>query len=149
MISLDSHSFIQQSYQTSRTGLTGTEAVEGRPLVRRRENVVLNIGWRYFRAAYRCSFALLCPTLWDPMDYSTSGLPVHHQLLEPTQTNVHWVGDAIQSSHPLLSPSLPALNLSQHQGLCKWVSSSYQVSKVLELQPQHQSFQWIFRTDFL
>ena len=63
-----------------------------------------------------------CPTLCDPMDYSTPGLPVHHQLPESTQTHVHWVADAIQSSHPLLSPSPPALNLSQHQGLFKWVS---------------------------
>ena len=63
--------------------------------------------------------------------------------------HVHWVGDAIQPFHPLLSPSPLALNLSQHQGLFKWVSSSHQVTKVLELQLQHQSFQWIFRVDFL
>ena len=88
-------------------------------------------------------------TLSDPMDCSTPGLPVHHQLPELTQTYVHWVGDAIQPSHPLSSPSPPALNLSQHQGLFKWVSSSYQVAKVLEFQLQHQSFQWISRTDFL
>ena len=74
---------------------------------------------------------------------------VHHQLPEFTQTHVHWVGDAIQPSHPLSSPSLPALNLSQHQGLFKWVHSSDQVAKGLEFQLQHQSFQWIFRTDFL
>ena len=73
-----------------------------------------------------------CPTLWDPMNHSTPGFPVHHQLLESTQTHVHWVGDAIQPSHPLLSPSPPALNLSEHQGLFKWVSSSQQVGKVLE-----------------
>ena len=60
-----------------------------------------------------------CPTLCDPMDCSTPGLPVHHQLLESTQTHVHEVGDAIQPSHPLSSPSPPALNLSQHQGLFK------------------------------
>ena len=89
------------------------------------------------------------PTLCDPMDYSTPGLPVHHQLLEFTQTHVHWVSDAIQPSHPLLSPSPPAFNLSQHQGLFKWVSSSHQVAKELEFQLQHQSFQWLFRTDFL
>ena len=69
-----------------------------------------------------------CPTLCDPMDHSTPGLPVHHQLLGFTQTHVHWVSDAIQPSHPLSSPSLPALNLSQHQGLFKWVSSSRQVA---------------------
>ena len=82
------------------------------------------------------------------MDCSTPGFPVHHQLLELTQTHVHHVSDAIQPSHPLPFPS-PALNLSQHQGLFKWVSSSHEVAKVLELQLQHQSFQWIFRTDFL
>ena len=64
-----------------------------------------------------------CPTLCDPMNCSTSCLPVHHQVPESTQTHVHWVGDAIQSSHPLLPPSPPALNLSQHKGLLKWVSS--------------------------
>ena len=88
-------------------------------------------------------------TLWDPMDCSTPGFPVHHQLPEPTQTHVHRVNDAIQLSHPLLSPSPPALNLSQYQGLFKWVSSSHQVAKVLEFQLKHQFFQWIFRTDFL
>ena len=95
------------------------------------------------------SVAQLCPTLCDPMNCSIPGLPVHHQLPEPTQTHVPWVGDAIQPSHPLSSPSPPALNLSQSQGLFQWVSSSHQVAKVLEFQLQHQSFQWIFRTDFL
>ena len=89
-----------------------------------------------------------CPTLCNPMNHSTPGLPVHHQLLESTQTHVHWVSDAIQPSHPLSSPS-PALNLSQHQGLFKWVSSSHQVAKVLEFQPQPQSFQWTPGTDLL
>ena len=74
------------------------------------------------------------------MNCSTPGLPVHHQLLEATQTHVHWVRDAIQPSHPLLSPSPPALNFSQHEGLFKWVSSLHQVPKVLEFQLQHQSF---------
>ena len=90
-----------------------------------------------------------CSALCDPMDCSTPGLPVHHQLPEFTQTHVHWVGDAIQPSHPLLSTSPLALNLSQHQGLFKWVSSLHQVAKVLEFQLQHQSFQWTFRTDLL
>ena len=71
-----------------------------------------------------------------PMNPSTPGLPVHHQLPESTQTHVHWVSDAIQPSHSLSSPSPPALNLSQHQGLFKWVSSSHQVAKVLEFQLQ-------------
>ena len=82
------------------------------------------------------------------MDCSTPGFPVHHQLPEFTQTHVHCSGDAIQPSHPLSSHS-PAFNLSQHQGIFQWVSSSHQVAKVSELQLQHQSFQWIFRTDFL
>ena len=79
------------------------------------------------------------------MDGSVPGFPVHHQLPEFTQTHIHWVSDAIQTSHPLSSPSPPAFNLSQHQGLL-WVSSLHKVAKVLELQLQHQSFQWIFRT---
>ena len=83
------------------------------------------------------------------MNHNTPGLPVHHQLPESTQTHVHRVGDAIQPSHPLSSPSLPALHLSQNQGLFQWVSSLHQVARVLELQLQHQSFEWIFRTDFL
>ena len=95
------------------------------------------------------SVAQSCPTLCNPMNHSRPGLPVHHQLPEFTQTHVHWVGDAIQPSHPLSSPSPPVFNLSQHQGFFKWVSSSHQVAKVLELQLQHQSLQWIFRTDFL
>ena len=86
------------------------------------------------------SVAQSCPTLWDPMNRSTPGLPVHRQLLEFTQTNVHWVDDAIQPSDPLLSPSPPAPNPSQHQGLFQWVNSSHKVAKVLEFQPQHQSF---------
>ena len=90
-----------------------------------------------------------CPTLCYPMKWSMPGLPVHHQHLEFTQTHVHCVSDAIRPSHPLSSPSLPALNLSQHQGLFKWVSSLHQVAKLLEFQLQHQSFQWKPRTDFL
>ena len=77
------------------------------------------------------SVAQSCPTLCDPMNCSTPSLPVRHQLPEFTQTHVHWVGDAIQPSHPLSSPSLPAFNLSQHQCLFHWVSSSHQVAKVL------------------
>ena len=90
-----------------------------------------------------------CPTLWDPMNRSTPGLPVHHQLPEFTQTHAHRVGDAIQPSHPLLPPSPPAPNPSQHQGLFQWVNSSHEVAKVLEFQRQHQSFQWTPRTDLL
>ena len=83
----------------------------------------------------------------NPTNRSEPGLPVHRQLLEFTQTHVHWVSDAIQPSHPLSVPSPPTLNLSQHQGLFKWVSSLHQVAKVLGL--QHQSFQWTLRTDLL
>ena len=81
--------------------------------------------------------------LCNPMDCSTLGFTVHHYLPEFAETHVHWVGDAIQPSHPLLPPSPPAFNLSQHQGLSQWFGSSHQVAKVLELQLQHQSFQWI------
>ena len=71
------------------------------------------------------SFAQSCLTLWDPMDCNTPGLPVHHQLPGFTQSHVHWIGDAIQPSHPLSSPSSPSFNLPQHQDLFKWVSSSH------------------------
>ena len=89
------------------------------------------------------SVAQSCLTLCDPVNHSMPGLPVHHQLPEFTQTHVHWVGDTIQPSHPLSSPSPPAPNLPHHQGLFKWVSSLHQVAKVLEFQLQHQFFQWI------
>ena len=85
-----------------------------------------------------------CPTLFDPMDGSTPGLPVHHRLPDFAQTHVHRVSDAIQLSHPLLSPSPPAFNHPQHQGLFQWVTSSHQVAKGLKFQLQHQPFQWIF-----
>ena len=88
-----------------------------------------------------------CPTLCDPMDWSTPGFPVLHHLLELAETHVHWVSEAMQSSCPLWSPSPPALNLSQPQGLLQWVDSSHEVAKVLEL--QHQSFQWVFRVHSL
>ena len=90
-----------------------------------------------------------CSVMSHPVDCSTPGFSVHHQLPELAQTHIHQVGDAIQPSHPLSSPSLFAFNLSQHQDLFQEVSSLHQVAKVLEFQPQHQSFQWIFRTDFL
>ena len=87
-------------------------------------------------------------TLCDPMDCNKPRFPVHHQLLELAQTHVHWVSDAIQPSHPLSFPS-PTFSLSQHQGLFQWVSFLHQVAKVLKLQLQHQSFQWIFKTVLL
>ena len=95
------------------------------------------------------SVAQSCPTLCDPMSCSTLGLPVQHQLPESTQTHVHCIGDAIQPSHPLSSPSPLVLNLSQHQDLLKWVSSSHQAAKVLEFQLQYQSLQWTPRNDLL
>ena len=84
-----------------------------------------------------CSVAQSCPTLCDPMDYSMSGFPVHHQLPELAQTHVHWVDDANKASHPLSPPSPPFLNLSEHQGLFQWVGSSHQVAKVLQFQLWH------------
>ena len=83
------------------------------------------------------------------MNGNKPGLPVHHQLPEFTQIHVHRISDVIQPSHPLSSPSPPALNLSQHQGLLKWVSSLHQVAKILEFQLQYQSFQWTPRTGLL
>ena len=80
------------------------------------------------------SVAQSCPTLCNPMNCSTPGLPVHQQLLEFTQTHVHQVGDAIQPSHRLSSPFSPAPNPSQHQSLFQWVNSSHEVAKVLECQ---------------
>ena len=94
------------------------------------------------------SVAQSCPTLCDPMNHHTPGLPVHHQLPEFTQTHVHRVSDAIQPSHPLSSPS-PAPNPSQHQRLFQWVNSSHEVSKVLEFQFRHHCLQRNLRTDLL
>ena len=107
---------------------------------------LISIPLRYIHIS---SVAQSCLTLSDPMNCSTPGLPVHHQLPESTQTHVHWVGDAIWPSHALSTPSPPALNPSHHQSLFKWVSSSHQVAKVLEFRLQHQSFQWTPRTDLL
>ena len=102
----------------------------------------------YCKSVQFSSIAQLCLTLCGPMDAAhQASLSINNS--EFTQTHVHWVGDAIQPSHPLLSPSPPAFNLSQHQGLFKWVSSSHQVAKVSKFQLHHQSLQWIFRTDFL
>ena len=105
-------------------------------LLQRKANVVSHFSW----------VAQSCPTLCDPMDCSTPGLPVHHHLPEFTQTHVHWVDDAIQPSHPVSFPSPSALILSQHQDLFQLVGSSHQVAEVLELQLQRQS---IFGVDFL
>ena len=101
------------------------------------------------KPSWCCSVAKTRPTLWDHMNCSMPGFPVLHCLLEFAQTHVHWVSDAFQPSHLLSSPSPPVLNPSQHQCLFQSVGSSHQVAKVLEPQLQHQSFQWIFRVDFL
>ena len=85
----------------------------------------------------------MCLTLCDYMNCRTPGFPILHYPLEFAQTHVHWVSDTIQPFHPLLPSSPSALNLSQHQGLFQWVSSSHQMAKVPEFQLQHQSFQWM------
>ena len=90
-----------------------------------------------------------CPTLCDPMDCSTTGYPVHHQLPELKETHVHWVQDAIQPTHPQSIPFSSCIQSFPASGSFLRVSSSHQVAKVLEFQLQHQFFQWIFRTDFL
>ena len=98
-----------------------------------------------------CSFSPSRPTLCDPMDCSMPGFPVLYHVPEFAQTHVHLImmSDAIQPFQPVLSPSPPAFSLSHHQDLFQFVSSLHQVAEVLELQLQHLSFQWIFRTDFL
>ena len=123
------------------------------------KNILSNIGYNCKRIVqqHACPLAgvrfssvqsLSRVQLCNPMNRSMPGLPDHHQLRSPpNQTHVYLVGDAIQPSYPLSSPSPPAFNLSQHQGLFQWVGSSHHVTKVLEL--QHQSFQWVFRVDFL
>ena len=105
--------------------------------------------WDRSSSSSSTSIAHSCPTLCDPMNRSMPGLPVYHKLPDFTQTHAHQVGEAIQPSHPLSSPSPPAPNHSQHQGLFQWVNSSHEVAKVLEFQLQHQSFQWTPRTDLL
>ena len=102
----------------------------------------IEFSWDQFSSVIQSSL-----TSCDPMNRSMPGLPVHHQLPESTQAHVHWVGDAIQPSHPLSSPYPPAPNPSQYQGLFQWVNSSHEVAKVLEFQLQHQSFQWTPGTD--
>ena len=108
-----------------------------------------NITMQVFNITQFSSVTQSCLTICDPVNHSTPGLPVHYQLPESTQTHVHWVSDANQLSYPLSSPFPPALNLSQHQSLFKWVGFLHQVAKVLEFQRQHQSFQWTSRADLL
>ena len=96
-----------------------------------------SVDWGHISSVQFSSVTQSFLTLCDPMNRSTPGLPVHHQLPEFTQTHFHQVSDAIQPSHPLSSPSPPAFNLSQHHGLFKWVSSLHQVAKILGFQLQH------------
>ena len=95
-----------------------------------------------------CSVARSCPIICDPMNCRTPVFSVLHYFPEFAQTHIHWVNDAIQPSYPLSLPSPLALSISQHQGLFQWIGSSHEVAKLLELQLQHQSFQWIFRVDW-
>ena len=108
----------------------------------------VNEDGREFTSVQFSSVVQSCLTLWDPMNRSTPGLPVHHQLPESTQTHVHRVGDAIKPSHFLSSPSVLAFNLPQNQGLLKLVSFSHQLAQVSDIQLQRPSFRWIFRTYF-
>ena len=112
------------------------------------KKAVVYIHHGIFSSVQFSSVTQSCLTLCHPMNRSTPAFLVHHQLPEFTQTHVNRVGDAIQPSHPLSTPSPPAPSPSQHQGLFQWVNSSHEVDKVLEFQLQHQSFQWTPRTDF-
>ena len=102
--------------------------------------------WYFSRQSFSCS---VVSNSLRPNELQHARLPCHYQIPELTQIHVHGLSDAIQPSPPPSSPSPPAINLSQHQGLFKWVSPSHQVTEVLEFQLQYQSFQWIFRNDFL
>ena len=107
--------------------------------------------WSIFPSVYYCCFSVTksCLTLCDAMDCSMPGFPVPHYLPRLAQTHVHWVNNAIQSSHPLLPPSPPALNLSQHQGLFQWISSLHQVAKLQSIRASASVLPWIFKIDFL
>ena len=115
------------------------------------ENIVSIYGKTLLHVAIYCKqFQFSCSVMSNSLrPHGLPGVHVHHQLPELSQTHVHQLSDVIQPSHPLPPPFPPAFNFSQHQGLFKWVSSSYQVVKVLELQLQHKSLQWISRIDFL
>ena len=117
----------------------------------KRRNIWINFSANFssFSSVQFSSVAQSCPTLCNPMNRSTPGLPVHHQLQEFTQTHVHRASDAIQPSHPLSTPSSPAPNPSQHQSLFQWANSSHEVAKVLEFQLQHHSLQSNPRADLL
>ena len=116
------------------------ESIDEHKYLKHAGQSVPTISWSCaFSSVQSLSRVRLC----DSMNCCMPGFPVHHQLPELIQTHIHWVSDAIQPSHPLLSPSSPAFDLSQHQGFFQWVSFSHEIAKVLEL--QHQSFQWIIQ----
>ena len=119
------------------------------PLTYKGANFTVSSSTFFIIVAFYCSVAKSCPILWDPMNCTTPGFTALHYFPEFAQIHLHWVSDGIQQSHPLLLPSPLALNLSQDQGLSQWISCLHQVAKVLELQLQHQSFQWVFRVDLL
>ena len=130
--------YVPQFFVSSqqRFGVTDIKALRASQLLSRGQTMLQLLGKSVFS-----SVAQSCPTLCDPMNHRTPGLPVHHQLPEFTQTHVHRVSDAIQPSHPLSSSSPPAPNPSQHQSPFQWVNSSHEVAKVLEFQLWHHSFQ--------
>ena len=141
--------FRRDSWDTEKQNIltdswVGRQTLEFGPYQGKKSNRLSPLAF-HLSSVHSLSHVCLC----NPMDCSMPGLPVQHQLPEFSQTQVHQVSDANQPSHPLLSPSPLTFNLSKHQGLFKWVCSLHQVAKVLEFQLQHQSFQWIFRTNFL
>ena len=126
--------FISQTWRMTLRAFVGERSWRKAPFLWWLEYRVLENICFLFSSVQFSSVPQSCLTLCNPMNHSTPGFPVHHQLPEFTQTHVHWVGDAIQPSHSLSSPSPPAPNPSQHQGLFHWVSSSHEVAKVLEFQ---------------
>ena len=141
------------SHEIKRHLLLGGKAVINLDSVLKSRDITLATKVRIAKAmvffSQFSSVAQLCPTFCNSMDCSTPGLPIHHQLPEFTQTQVHWVGDVIQPSHPRSSPSPPAPKPSQHQSLFQWVNSLHEVAKVLRFQAQYQSFKWTPRTGLL
>ena len=134
-LNLTSPQFLHLKYGHSSSSLSGVARRIRQRSTCKELYTRFGILWAFSRHSVQfISVAQPCLTLCDPMNCSTPGLPVHHQLPEFTQTHVHWVSDAIQPSHPLSSPSPPAPSPSQHQGLFQWVKPSHEVAKVLEFQ---------------
>ena len=136
-------------WQSVNTKLSSWIIPKGQLMIKEKSNWMSDlINAVYNQSTFQFSSVQLLSRVWlfcSPMNRSTLGLPVHHQL--PESTHVHCIGDAIQPSHPLSSPSPPAHNPSQHQSLFQWVNSSHEVAKVF--QHQHHSFQWTPRTGLL